>query len=427
MQKISIVTIISMNYVSYAKVLYDSIIQYNGNEIDFHVLIVDKKNLDTYEIIKMNFENFTFAEDLSIDDGERLFYKYDIVELNTALKPTFIKYIFKQGYENIIYLDPDIQVFSKINPILDALQKNDIVLTPHSLKPIMDGHRPSEIDFLRTGLFNLGFIALRASCNSLEMLDWWESRCLNLGFNDTSYGLFVDQKWIDLVPVFFNSVYILKHPGCNVAYWNLHERKILLDYKKDLLVNDEHLIFFHFSGVLPTNPNSLSKHQDRHILDSESIVHELVSNYCGLLFKMEYDKYINLPYGFGRLSDGTNITKLMRRSLLSVTYKENSPFSSNSNFQKTLKKHGIASKRYDVTKKLYDFNSLNFNNDDFRIKFINFVIVLIKKLFGVERTEALLKYCAILNRESHLASVLLREKINLKHNVDSNVNSNTLE
>src|ERR1017187_7472506 len=38
--------------------------------------------------------------------------------------------------------------------------------------------------------------------------------------------MFVDQKWINLAPCFFENVKILKQPGCNMAFWNLHERHL---------------------------------------------------------------------------------------------------------------------------------------------------------------------------------------------------------
>ncbi len=51
------------------------------------------------------------------------------------------------------------------------------------------------------GVFNLGFIGLSKAAETERFLDWWERRCLNLGYNERWSGLFVDQKWINLVLV----------------------------------------------------------------------------------------------------------------------------------------------------------------------------------------------------------------------------------
>jgi hypothetical protein len=84
-----------------------------------------------------------YAQDLGIPDFEHLAFKYQLVEFNTALKPTFLKSIFSEGFDSVIYLDPDIKVFSALSPVLNALSSSDIVLTPHSTRPVlMDcGHR----------------------------------------------------------------------------------------------------------------------------------------------------------------------------------------------------------------------------------------------------------------------------------------------
>jgi hypothetical protein len=102
----------------------------------------------------------------------------------------------------------------------------DILLTPHILSPIRDDKKPMERDFLRSGVFNLGFVGVSNRPPAREFLDWWEARCLKEGFNELRAGLFVDQKWVNFAPCFFSGVEIIRDPGCNVAYWNLHERKL---------------------------------------------------------------------------------------------------------------------------------------------------------------------------------------------------------
>ena len=42
---------------------------------------------------------------------------------------------------------------------------------PHSLNPVMDKFRPSDIDFLRNSGYNLGYIGLSKGNQSIAMLD----------------------------------------------------------------------------------------------------------------------------------------------------------------------------------------------------------------------------------------------------------------
>jgi hypothetical protein len=406
-----VVTIVSGNYLAYARVLQKSLLAMSS-DFNLRVLIVDKKTSQLEKAVSESGLDYVFAEQLNLPDMDRLFYKYDIVELNTALKPTFIKLTFQLGYERVIYLDPDIRVFAPLTPVLDALNSVDIVLTPHSLAPVMDDLRPSDVDFLRTGAYNLGFIGMRASDQANKMLDWWESRCLGMGFNDTGFGIFVDQKWIDLVPSYFDSVKILRHPGCNVAYWNLHERSISNSIN-EFIVNGYPLIFFHFSGVSATNPTVLSKHQTRHKIVQGAVLERLIKDYCQELLAMGHVEYSNIQYGFGRLNDGTVITPSMRRALLVMPYTERAPFSNSSQLQKDLAAVGITNFGRNKIEKSH--NTMTFNEADYRVIWVNKFIRLSARIIGLERLISILRYAALMTRETNLPAVLLKRPLSLVH------------
>ena len=406
------VTIVSGNYLAYARVLGASLAAAEP-DFDFRVLIVDRKTPALLKAIRQSGLDATFAEELNLPDLERLFYKYDIVELNTALKPTFLKQTFALGYEHVLYLDPDIRVYAPLTPVLDALQDSSIVLTPHALNPVMDGLRPSDVDFLRTGVYNLGFIGLRASEQTTAMLDWWESRCLGLGFNDTAFGIFVDQKWINLVPCYFSSVHILRHPGCNVAYWNLHERQIEVRVDNHFHVNGSDLIYFHFSGVVPSNPSLLSKHQTRHNLQADSPLSALVQDYCQSLIELGHKQYANFAYGFGSLDDGTYVTPTMRRALLVVPYEEQQPFMADSRLQRELVASGITVLGRNVPTR--SMNTMTFDAQNIKVRIANHLLRVAKSILGPERLLALLRYAGLMTRESHLVAVLLKRPLRLTH------------
>ncbi len=190
---------------------------------------------------------------------------YSILEFATSIKPALLRSFLLEGFERVTYLDPDIQVFNDFTPLLN--DDMAVSLTPHLLSDIPDdGYRPSTSDILKAGFFNLGFCSVRPS--AVSFLDWWSERlqfdCLN---NDTS-GYFTDQKILDLAPL-KTSVQTIREPGCNVAYWNLHERSVEKGGGAWHVAHQSALhplYFFHFSGFSMSGTPSLSRHATRRVL-----------------------------------------------------------------------------------------------------------------------------------------------------------------
>jgi hypothetical protein len=307
--KIAVCTIISRNYLPYARVLAESLRTHHP-ECEFYVLMVDgvdaRDQSETFEIVNV--------AHLNLPNFRQLAFRYNRLELNTNVKPTFLACLFaKKGMDKLFYLDPDILICGSLSPLFDQLDRHGIVLTPHCTSPIeSDGQRPSEVDFLLVGVFNLGFIGLRRSEQTGHFLSWWEKRCLNLGYCELRSGLFVDQKWVNLVPCFFDSVYINRDLGCNVAYWNLHERTIR-QVDGHYVVNGQHILrFFHFSGIDIEDESQLSRHSSRHRLRERPDVALLFQNYRERVFGRGYSNFKDCAYCFGSFSDGTPVTQIAR-------------------------------------------------------------------------------------------------------------------
>jgi len=403
-------TIVSPNYLAYARVLRDSL-ERHVPQGEFRVLVVNRQTAQVRAAVEETGLEVTYAEDLGLPNFEHVAYKYDLVELNTALKPSFLKHLFAQGFDQVVYLDPDISLFSPPTPVLQALELAEIVLIPHALAPAMDGLRPSDIDFLRTGTFNLGFVGLRRGAQALRLLDWWEDRCLSYGFNDPRFGTFVDQKWLDLAPCYFDSVQILKHPGCNVAYWNLHERQVEAG-PSGYAVNGEPLVFFHFSGVDASAPGVLSRHQNRHALRARSALAKLVNDYCERLLAAGHGKWTHIQYSFGALDDGTRITPLMRRAACLSGLEAGRPFARDSPFQRALAKARVQPQ---AGQDLLKVTTLNFDPKDPRVRILNGLLRAVSRLLGADRVMALLRYATFLGWQSNYAAVLLKCPFDLEH------------
>lgn len=308
-------TICSANYLHYARTLHQSLVA-NADIGDFVCFLVDEID-DRFDRAALGFECVE-AKDIGLAHVFDMAARYTIMEMNTAVKPFCFRWLFDNRQTNrAIYLDPDLFLVSPLTEIDAAFDAGaNVVLTPHSLAPLNDGMDPDDIRLMRTGTYNLGFAALRKSPVTGALLEWWGERLLKECLVDLEHGLFVDQKFFDLVPSYFQGVEILRHPGYNVAYWNLSSRDVKRSTAGSWTVNGLPLKFFHFSGVVPGNSQIFSKHQDRFTIHSIGDVVHLLGDYLAAIESNTNLNGVNFPslsYAYATLADGTLFTDHMRR------------------------------------------------------------------------------------------------------------------
>ena len=286
-------TICSNNYLAHAKTLGDSFLEHHPNA-KFVIGLVDKFDVSfNHEA----FSSFTIipVEELQIQCFNELNKKYNIVELNTAVKPFYFHHLFTIFKpEKLLYIDPDILVTNHFDEVFEKLENKNIVITPHICKPIDDEFAPTDYHTLRGGVFNLGFIALSHYNKVKGFLDWWGERVVKYGFADFSKSMFYDQIWINYVPALYDDYFILKHPGYNMANWNLHERQLSIKDSK-YFVNDTYpLCFFHFSSYKFNKPNQICSYLTRFDFSNRPDLLPLFNNYNKRLLDNNVDVISNL-------------------------------------------------------------------------------------------------------------------------------------
>jgi hypothetical protein len=347
-----------------------------------------RDSAETFEVVNIR--------QLNIDNLQHLAFRYNILELNTNVKPTFLAKLFEKGVEKLLYFDPDILICGSLDPLLDLLGRYCILLTPHSTSPIEDdGDRPSEIDFLLAGVFNLGFIGLRKAEQTERFLHWWEKRCLELGYAELRSGLFVDQKWTNLVPCYFDSVHVVKDLGCNVAYWNLHERTITRVDGNFLVNHVFPLRFFHFSGIDPQDNSQLSRHCSRHQLSESPDLVALFHDYREQISVMGYEDFKNCPYGFGSFSDGSPVTQIARSSfaISECHFADKNPFLTTSNFYQWARSRGLLGTA-DTSAK---YNLATYKKSVRRVRLLNKLLYALLRIVGPDRYTILMKYLSFVS------------------------------
>jgi len=178
--------------------------------------------------------------------GVRLHY-HDA--LRWATKPAFALYLL-QKHSTLFMVDCDLHFYSNYDFIANQLAGNAMLLTPH-WRTIFHGDdstpTPDEFKYnYLHGLYNAGFIGVTRA--GISILDWWGSMCAWACTDNPKFGMFVDQRYLDIVPVYFDDVVVLKHKGCNVAAWNCSylQRRMV---RGKLTIAGDPLIFIHYSGV----------------------------------------------------------------------------------------------------------------------------------------------------------------------------------
>lgn len=241
-------------YLDRARVLFSTIGKYHPDWKRI-ALITDRPPTGfTFNPRNEPFDLVIYADDLPIPEFESWLFGHDVVEACTAVKGPFMEYACSSGADAIVYLDPDTALLAPLDPVHDLLRDWDIILTPHQLEPDADRQTiiDNEITSLKTGIYNLGFTAIRTGGEGRRFASWWRDRLLMFCHDDIPNGLFVDQRWCDHVPALFEKVKILRDPGYNVASWNLSNRRLRIGTDGAITVNGSPLRFWHFTKLGPT-------------------------------------------------------------------------------------------------------------------------------------------------------------------------------
>jgi hypothetical protein len=408
----AVFTIVAKNYLAHARTLGDSLKQLYP-ELPFYVVLAD----DTEGQLDIRTEPYTTvgASELGIEGYREMAFKYDLVEFATAIKPSVFEYLFaRRPYDRIIYFDPDIFVYDRLDPIFDALRENFMVLTPHMTKiGLSGGGAISEETILFVGTYNLGFVAFRRDERSFEVIRWWRDRLRRQGYADRLDALHVDQKWMDLIPAFFDEgVRISRHPGLNVAHWNMHERELVYRAGRYYL-DGEPLVFLHYSGFDPRRPDSITGEHKQSLvtLDNMPEYRPLFTEYAKHLAS-NTTASASLGYSFGKFSNGVRIYSFQRRlfrRLLQEGVTFGDPFATTpGSFYDMLRRHRLL-----LTGSAAggEFNQRNVANAGRKLKLLRGALLLLKKVVGIKYYHLLMRTLAVLSRPEE--QIFLLESLDL--------------
>lgn len=259
----SFCTIINADYAPFVVALYKSLYTYDTS-VSLQVLVTDDgsalKMLAAYPGIQLH----TVKALSSYGLVHALYKKYAHVEpdyFRWALKPVFMCYLLENGYDSILYTDCDLFFFNAYSFLFDELDDAGILLTPHwrNADPLTD--ESSFYTLFTDGFFNAGFIG--SSKKGFSALEWWANACHYKMGSSIASGIHDDQRYLDVLPVHFEFVKIIRHLGCNIGGWNrLVCQRVPVE--NSVLINNMYpVIFIHFNAILM---QEILKGYDPHLL-----------------------------------------------------------------------------------------------------------------------------------------------------------------
>lgn len=387
MKQKCIFTICSKNYLAQALTLRDSAKRHEP-DVDFYIFLADRTTdeISDVEVVPL--------DECWIPKWKEMALKYDVIEFNTSIKPFCFKKLFGQGYQKVIYLDPDMYVTDKLDYIWDNLDSYSIVLTPHMLDIELgeEGVLP-ETDLLMCGIYNLGFAAISNTKVGNKIVEWWCRKLEMDCYNSPIEGLFVDQKWMVYIPGYFpKDTLVSTNPGINIGYWNLHERELVLKDNKYFIRDkvtgkDYPLLVYHFSGFKPTQDTMISAHQPQFNIDLYPSFIPIIKEYKEMEIKNGYERFTKMHYSFNEYSNGIAITGYHRRLFRSCLkeYEGQDPFSVEGGFYQNLKKSKLLVEKKNQAIKAYGGRQMNQARRTKFMRLFEKIVRPIKGLIGAER------------------------------------------
>ncbi len=325
----AVCTIAAKNFLARARVFAQSCIRHNPG-VPVYLLLTDEAD----GCFDPPTEPFTLVPLREMDVPPlsmcQLAFRYDRKPLAAAVKPLLLKWLLDSGHDRVVLIDADSMILDTLTPAIEALVDHSIVLSPHRLEPPSESNPfTKELCLLRTGTINGGLIGVRDSPPVRDFLRWWWARLERHCRHDLEHGLHLDQRWLDLAPGLFDGVGVLRHPGFNVAYWNLDHRGPGQQRWAPGSSGSWRCHHFHFSGYEPERPAFVSSYAPWLTVEDSGWARPLFDTYQKSLLDAGHLAASKWPYAFGRFDNGVPVAEVFRdifRDLGQAANRHGDPF-----------------------------------------------------------------------------------------------------
>jgi hypothetical protein len=303
-------TMVSRAFVPHARVLARSFTRHHPGSKLWVFLVDDKdgrfnEEEEPFHILRL------YDLDVDLEELHRLELLFG-GKMVAVLKPWLFSHFLARGATAAVFLDADCVIFDSLEPTVEAAGSG-VILVPHVLQPIpRDGMTPDETTILGAGMFNAGMFGVGPDHGGF--IEFLQERLRRECSFDAKNMRFNEQRWLDFVPSLFPH-HIVRDPGVDVAYWNLHERP-LSEHEGRLFAGDGLLKVFHFSSFDPRHIGIGGKFEldpsSRIRVGRDPLFAGLCEDYRRALMADEFEALHDEPFSFDTLPGGVPVYDSLR-------------------------------------------------------------------------------------------------------------------
>ncbi len=233
------VTLFDNNYLPMGLALHHSLMAQGQ---PFHLWIVCMDELVEQHLIRLALPHVSLIPLHEVEDVHLLAVKplRSRAEYCWTLTPFTPQFVFERDaqVERVTYLDADLFFFDHPKLLLDEFEHSgkDVLITEHAYDPRYDKSRKS-------GRFCVQFMTFSRTEAAINVMHWWQERCLEWCYEKPEDGKLGDQKYLDQWPTLFDAaVHILQQKEKTLAPWNVR----YFEQKGGGRTNP---VFYHFHGL----------------------------------------------------------------------------------------------------------------------------------------------------------------------------------
>ncbi|GAB3927661.1 glycosyl transferase [Mucilaginibacter myungsuensis] len=205
---------------------------------DFHLYIVAFDDACFEALKEAGLAHTTVISLTELENNKLLAVKQgrSVAEYCWTCTPSTIRYCIDKFQLNACtYVDADLYFYKDPQLLIDEMDDNDVLITPHNYHPKYD-------QSALAGIYCVQFVPFKNTPNGNEVLNWWVNACLQWCYARHEDGKMGDQKYLDSWPYMFDGVYICNNKYAGLAPWNA------LNYAEEKDVRDK-AIFYHYHDL----------------------------------------------------------------------------------------------------------------------------------------------------------------------------------